>query len=294
MNIKQLAEMVKRIRQEKLDEIVVNPNNDTPAGRAARKAMKDNQGKPALPLQAGQRLSPIGDKSRGRVVKTTNRFVPKRPVSAPLDANRNAALDNPTTQSPMALAQRRQDAANAVRAGRVGDPGKQNFVQNARAEAQRRREAGEPVLKAKDVPGLNKDPKAVAAAQQRSNEIMANAKTGGQPLIKQPVDMRGGSGDYRTAQTKVKPTMSGGAGDYRDAQTKNTAVKTQPIKVTDTEVMNSPEYKKAVKSVGGEAGARNIQVGQRVQGLGSFNKGDTIMDRTRTQLAAKKNVGRES
>ena len=105
MNNKQLAEMIKRIRQEKLDEIVVNPNDDTPAGRAARKAMKDNQGKPALPLQAGQRLSPIGDKSRGRVVKTTNRFVPKSPVSAPLDAGRDIALDNPTTQSNMALAQ---------------------------------------------------------------------------------------------------------------------------------------------------------------------------------------------
>lgn len=70
--------------------------------------------------------------------------------------------------------------------------------------------------------------------------------------------------------------------------------KAEPIKVSDTEVMNDPKFKQARKSVGGEAGARNIQVGQNVKGLGRFNQGDTIMSRVRTDIAARKNVGRES
>jgi hypothetical protein len=87
--------------------------------------------------------------------------------------------------------------------------------------------------------------------------------------------------------------MRGGGSDYRAAQTP-ARQKAAPINVSDTEVMNSPEFKKARQSVGGESGARKIAPGTRIQGLGSFNKDDTIMSRTRKYLAAKKNVGRES
>ena len=133
------ASVSEQVVADQLSEIAVNPANDTPAARAYRDAFKSNQGKPALPLQGGQKLSPIGDKSRGRVAKTTNRFVkPKLDVDA------------------------------------------------ARKEAQRRRESGQPVLQAKDVPGLNRDPGAIKAAQQRSDEIMANARQGGRPLIQSP------------------------------------------------------------------------------------------------------------
>lgn len=89
------------------------------------------------------------------------------------------------------------------------------------------------------------------------------------------------------ANRNVPTNMSGGGGDYRKAQA-------SPIKVSDTEIMNSPEYKKALKSVGGNAGAKKIQAGERVAGLGRFNTGDTITSRTQKLLAARKNVGRES
>lgn len=77
----------------------------------------------------------------------------------------------------------RQNAADTAMSGRVG---LNTFRVGASAEAQRRREAGQPVLQAKDVPGLNRDPKAVQAAQQRSKEIMANARVGGRPQTVTP------------------------------------------------------------------------------------------------------------
>lgn len=273
MDKKQLAEMIKRIRQEKLDEIYVNPNNNTPAGRAYSGALKGNQGKAPLPLQAGQRLSPIGDQRRGRVVKTTNRFVPKRPISAPLDANRNAALDKPTTQSPMAIAQRRQDAADAARTNRVGT---NTYVATQRAEAQRRREAGEPVLKAKDVPGLNKDPKAIASAQEKSNKIMANARTGGQPLIRQPVDMRGGGGDYRQAQTVAPPTKVAMAARKIEAPKRE---------VSAAEIVKDKDYQANLLKVGGEKAARNLAVGTKLDNLGTLEKGQSIWSKTKEKLS---------
>ena len=108
-------------------------------------------------------------------------------------------------------------------------------------------------------------------------------------------------GDYNPGQENSTPTSPQSQAQLNTSPTVKTRPelpaprqKAAPIKVSDTEVMNSPEFKKARQSVGGEAGARKIAPGTRIQGLGSFNKGDTIMSRTRTQLAAKKNVGRES
>lgn len=108
-------------------------------------------------------------------------------------------------------------------------------------------------------------------------------------------------GDYNPGQEYSTPTSPKSQAQLNTSPTVKTRPelpaarqKAAPIKVSDTEVMNSPEFKKARQSVGGEAGARKIETGARVQGLGRFNKGDTIMSRTRTMLAAKKNVGRES
>jgi hypothetical protein len=55
-------------------------------------------------------------------------------------------------------------------------------------------------------------------------------------------------------------------------------------KVTDTEIMNAPQYKQAVKAVGGEASARKIQPGTNVSGIGTVAKGETIWSKVKSQL----------
>jgi LysM repeat protein len=57
------------------------------------------------------------------------------------------------------------------------------------------------------------------------------------------------------------------------------------LDVTDTDVMNSPLYDRAVKSV---KDPRKIQIGQEVEGLGTFKKGDTIFSRVKEKLASEK------
>ena len=72
--------------KEEVKEVYVNPNADTPAGRALNKAQQGNAGKRALPLQAGQKLTGFGDggaNSRGQVAKTTNTYKPPaKPASS--------------------------------------------------------------------------------------------------------------------------------------------------------------------------------------------------------------------
>ena len=191
---------------------------------------------------------------------------PKSDIKTPI-------MDRAVADKAAKDAASRKALGNAVMSGRVGDPGKQNFIQNARANKERVKAAGGDG--SQFLPKASNDPKLAQAMKDRAKEVNDNERAGGKPLISQPVDMRGGGSDYRAAQTPARQ-------------------KAAPINVSDTEVMNSPEFKKARQSVGGESGARKIAPGTRIQGLGSFNKGDTIMSRTRTQLAAKKNVGRES
>lgn len=59
------------------------------------------------------------------------------------------------------------------------------------------------------------------------------------------------------------------------------------LDVTDTEVMNSDLYKNAVKSLGGKD-PRKIQIGQDIEGLGKFEKGDNIFNKVKSTLAAQK------
>ena len=61
-------------------------------------------------------------------------------------------------------------------------------------------------------------------------------------------------------------------------------IEATPRKVSDTEIMNAPKYKQAVKAVGGEAGARKIQPGTDVAGVGKVDKGETIWSKVKTQL----------
>lgn len=170
------------------------------------------------------------------------------------------------SQAPMRQAQNRLDLQKSVQAGRVGDPGKQNFIQNARAQAQREKAAG--------VDGTKRLPGPENQKAERQAALSASAAE-------------------RKAMQGRPQTLSPGATNAAPPAPATPRAKPEPIKVSDTEVMNSPEYKNALKSVGGNRAAKNIQVGQRVAGLGRFNAGDTITSRTRTQLAAKKNVGRE-
>lgn len=66
--------------------------------------------------------------------------------------------------------------------------------------------------------------------------------------------------------------------------TKQSKIEAPARKVTDTEIMNAPEYKKAVKSVGGEAGARKIQPGTNVPGVGTIKKDQTIWSQVKSKL----------
>lgn len=65
------------VKEETVSEIYAQPG--TPAGAAYNKALQGNAGKPALPLQAGQKMKPISD--QGKVAKTTNAYKP--PVAPP-------------------------------------------------------------------------------------------------------------------------------------------------------------------------------------------------------------------
>jgi hypothetical protein len=261
---KSLKEQIADIIAQRIDEIVVNPNNDTPAGRAYKQTLQKKGA--GAPLQAGQKWN-APNRSMGSDPTNTAKGtrVAAGPKAAPaLDPTRNASLDQPATKSPMAAALNRQDLAKSVKAGRVGDPGKQNFIQNARAQKEREKAAGGDGTKYLPVP-----PNVQKAVKDN------------QPVPGRPQTLSPGANP-----PAVSKNMSGGGGDYRKAQA-------SPIKVSDTEVMNDPKFKKALSDVGGTQAAKKVQIGQRVAGLGRMNKGDTIMSRVRTDIAARKNVGRE-
>lgn len=166
-------------------------------------------------------------------------------------------------------------SASDARQNRVVADPKKSFIGSARAEKERKRAAGEDNTASLPGPDRQKAERQASLAD-KAKDINANARAGGRPQTVTP-----------GALPPVSKNMSGGGSDYRKAQSST-------IKVSDTEVMNDPKFKQARKSVGGEAGARKIQVGQNVKGLGRFNQGDTIMSRVRTDIAARKNVGRES
>jgi hypothetical protein len=57
--------------------------------------------------------------------------------------------------------------------------------------------------------------------------------------------------------------------------------------------MNAPQYKQAVKDVGGPEAARKIQPGKDVAGVGKVEKGETIWSKVKGQLEKKPVAGFE-
>lgn len=255
-NIKKAHEIAKKIMKKKMNEQISDVISEKAMGGMVAQKQKEaaaaRNAKPGspMPVSGVNNSSWFSSKTdMQRATQNAGKMDKLRRMQAnppALDTKRNAALDRPTTTSPMAVAQKRQDTADAVKAGRISGPVRQ---------------------KASNDSGIT-----------------------GNPM-----------GDYNPGQEYSTPTSPKSQAQLNTSPTVKTRPelpaprqKAAPIKVSDTEVMNSPEFKKARQSVGGEAGARKIQTGTRVQGLGRFNKGDTIMSRTKTMLAAKKNVGRES
>jgi hypothetical protein len=62
-------------------------------------------------------------------------------------------------------------------------------------------------------------------------------------------------------------------------------IEAQPRDVSAKEIMSAPQYKQAVKAVGGESGARKIQPGTNVAGVGPIAKGETIYGNVKKQLS---------
>lgn len=132
---------------------------------------------------------------------------------------------------------------------------------------------------------------------QRVKDIRAGAPMAGVRRIAQT-----GPTDDGTSRSLVPKTAKAGtsADQQRGAEQDKVGVKRSPAatstgvtarkieatprKVSDTEIMNAPQYKQAVKAVGGEAGARRIQAGTDVAGVGKVEKGQTIWSKVKSQL----------
>lgn len=132
---------------------------------------------------------------------------------------------------------------------------------------------------------------------QRVKDIRAGAPMAGVRRIAQT-----GPTDDGTSRSLVPKTAQAGtsADQQRGAEQDKVGVKRSPTatstgvtarkieatprKVSDTEIMNAPQYKQAVKAVGGEAGARRIQAGTDVAGVGKVEKGQTIWSKVKSQL----------
>ena len=176
--------------------------------QAVADQLNEKVGNPLL-LNRARARARLGDSGVRRPISGTNnlqtRLANRRRSDSALDPNRNIALDNPTTQSPMAIAQRqqerRQSMANTARQNRAGT---NTFVAAAKAEAQRRRQAGEPVLKAADVPGVN-----ARDAQSKSDEVMAASKMANRnDLARKARDLRAGTNTFAPKPPAVTPSKT--------------------------------------------------------------------------------------
>lgn len=264
MTRKQIAEMVKAIYKAKLDEIVVNPRDNTPAAQAYKNALKNNRGKPALPLQGGQKLSPVGDKSRGRVVKTTNRFVPKQPVSKPLDAGRNTALDNPLTQSNMARAQNPN----------IGGAGGGNYAaaQTRIPMAQKRAAAGDFAPAPRNTARQNNDLNAMRVASRDTNQDRpASAKYNSKQQLRPSVVQKPKPGGALAATTASTPPANASSG---------------PEKIKMATQKAADDFKFTDKERAGKVSAERLKQFYQQKGLSASGK--TTQD-LRTFMNAAKN-----
>lgn len=197
---------------EKVDEGFNNRHGLSVTASAEKQAVADQLtervGNPLL-LNRARARARLGDSGVRRPISGTNnlqtRLANMRRSAPALDPNRNIALDNPTTQSNLAIAQRqqerRQSMANTARQNRAGT---NTFVAAAKAEAQRRRQAGEPVLKAADVPGVN-----ARDAQSKSDEVMAASRMANRnDLARKARDLRAGTNTFAPKPPAVSPSKT--------------------------------------------------------------------------------------
>lgn len=177
--------------------------------QAVADQLTERVGNPLL-LNRAKARARLGDSGVRRPISGTNnlqtRLANMRRSDSALEPNRNIALDNPATQSPMATAQKRQDMASAARQNRAGT---NTFVAAAKAEAQRRRQAGVAVT---PVP---------SAAKAQSDEILGAARAANRnDLAQKAKDLRAGTNTFTKPKSSGAPTMAPGtklnrpSGDY--------------------------------------------------------------------------------
>jgi hypothetical protein len=179
------------------------------------------------------------------------------------------------TQQAARLASRSK-LAQTSQSGRVGGSTVGATQQAARLAARQRLSATAKDIRAgagKVASAVRNNPKlAAGAAAGAAMTGFAVSKAGNQPppvQAKPPKD-----------QSRVPPSTAPTAPVAMTAR----KIEATPRKVSDTEIMNAPQYKQAVKAVGGEAGARKIQVGTDVSGVGKVDKGQTIWSKVKSQL----------
>ena len=159
--------------------------------------------------------------------------------------------------------QRSRQAAQTAQSGRVGGSTVGATQQAAKLAVRQRLSAT-----ARDIrSGAGKVVSAV-----RNNPKLAAGAAGGAAL-----------GGFAATQLGNKPPETQAGKPSTVAMTAR-KIEATPRKVSDTEIMNAPEYKQVVKAVGGEAGARKIQAGTDVAGVGKVDKGQTIWSKVKSQL----------
>jgi hypothetical protein len=127
------------------------------------------------------------------------------------------------------------------------------------------------------------------------NTVAANQAAARTSLAQRVQNMRAGApmaGARRvpqTAFTNDTPNISAAPNTAKAAPAPSAGVtarkiEANPRKVSDTEIMNAPQYKQAVSDVGGPDAARRIKPGTDVAGVGRVEKGQTIWSKVKSQL----------
>lgn len=134
-----VMEQIQGIIAEKLSEQSVLPKNLGPGSGFAGQHSVGNQTVRSKTPQEFMKQTSTFQGMQNAIKKpfdtTVKPGAPKSTISTPI-------MDKAVADKAKADTAARQSLSDKVRAGRVGDPGKQNFIQNARAQAQREKAAG--------------------------------------------------------------------------------------------------------------------------------------------------------
>lgn len=166
---------------------VVRPGERVPGEKVGTQAdlmaaMRRNKAKD-VPQNTGMKGSPLDQTQGARPEVARDYRLNKMRQNPPaLDTTQKTVAQS---QAPMRQAQNRADLAKSVQAGRVGDPGKQNFIQNARAQKEKVKAAGgdgsQYLPKARP-----NDPVVNQAMRDRAKEVNDNERVGGRPQTLSP------------------------------------------------------------------------------------------------------------